>query len=166
MLKKINIQVGLFLMLLLVLSSGGCGNSKDDKGKASTPAARKAKMEKVLDDKGKASTPAARKAKMENVLKGSAGKRAESDVIELLKENYNAEGKRDPDSEAKKALKRIKAVFFDYAEEEIIYREAITRIKTTTVEHFFRNVNNVEDAGNKISQFIDMLVEAHGGLKQ
>ena len=44
MLKKINIQVGLFLMLAIF----GCGKSKGDKGKASTPAARKANMEKAL----------------------------------------------------------------------------------------------------------------------
>ena len=147
MLKKINIQVGLFLMLAIF----GCGKSKGDKGKASTPAARKANMEKVLE--------------------GTAGKKAESDVLELLTKKYKAEGKTDPDSEAKKVLETIKDMVFAYAKKETISSAEIDKTKKGAGVMFFPPGSTADPKDKKaaidqLSQFIDMLAKAHGGLQQ
>ena len=151
MLKKINIQVGLFIMLSIGLSACGGGKSKGDKGKASTPAARKAKMEKVL--------------------KGPAGKKAERDVLELLTKKYKAEGKTDPDSEAKKVLETIKDGVFEYAKKETISSAEVDKTKKGAGVMFFPPGSTADPIAQKaaidqLSQFIDMLVKAHGGLQQ
>ena len=147
MLNKIGIQVGLFLMFAIL----GCGNSKGDKGKASTPAARKAKMEKVL--------------------KGPAGEKAESAVLGLLTKKYKAEGKTDPDSEAKKVLETIKDGVFEYAKKETISSAEVDKTKKGAGVMFFPPGSTADPIAQKaaidqLSQFIDMLVKAHGGLQQ
>ena len=156
--KKINIQVGLFLMLLLVLSSGGCGKSKGDKGKASTPAARKANMEKAL--------------------KGPAGIASREKILETLKKVAKAAPANASIDEAQ--LEAVIAAQFDKKIAPVLVETISSEEKITLAD-----IQNAMDRINAqlestqgvpddvlqaykthLKELVDILVKAHGGLQK
>ena len=157
--KKINIQVGLFLMLLLVLSSGGCGNSKDDKGKASTPAARKANMEKAL--------------------KGPAGIALREKILETLKKG----AKRAP-ANASMDEAQIEAMVAQIFDKQIaaVLVEQISLKEKITLADVQNGIDVIEaslggstqgipddmrqDLQTNYKELVHLLVKAHGGLQK
>ena len=158
MLKKINIQVGLFLMLSIGLSACGGGKSKGDKGKASTPAARKANMEKAF--------------------KGPAGIASRKKILKAAKKIAKAEPAYASMDEAQ--LEAAIAAEFDKQFTQMVeHLSSAEKITLTDLQNFMDAINvgfdllkndlsdDVRQAlKTNINQLIYILAKAHGGLQQ
>ena len=154
MLKKINIQVGLFLMLAIF----GCGKSKGDKGKASTPAARKANMEKAL--------------------KGPAGIALREKILETLKKGAKTVPANASMDEAQ--IEAMVAQIFDkqiaaVLVEAISLKEKITladiQDDMDEIDAYLGSIQGTPDDvlqayKTNYKELLDILVKAHGGLQK
>ena len=162
MLKKINIQVGLFIMLSIGLSACGGGKSKGDKGKASTPAARKAKMEKVL--------------------KGPAGIALRKEIMEIYKKGAKkapGSGNASMDKAQREVALAIGEAYLDQNLTQLV--ENLSLEEKITLADL---QNCMDDIGASLEkrpgipedllpamktnykELVHLLVKAHGGLQQ
>ena len=151
MLKKINIQVGLFLMLAIF----GCGKSKGDKGKASTPAARKANMEKAL--------------------KGPAGIASRKKILETLKKVAKTVPANASVDEA-----QLEAALAPNLDKQITqtveYLSSEEKVTLADVQNIVDKINSSHMQGvpddllqalkTNSKELAHLLIKAHGGLQK